>query len=104
MRPFSDGVPNGAFSLVPKANSPTTVALSTPSIALRSRSASAPPSIVHALAVLERPRDRLLDLAVDADAEHDAVDDGGAVGEVLDRREGDLGPQRNRAHHLAPLP
>src|SRR5439155_181557 len=45
MRPFSDGVPNGAFSLVPKANSPMTVAFSTPSIALRSRSASSPPSI-----------------------------------------------------------
>ena len=77
------------------------VAFSTPSIALRSRSASSPPSIFDALAALERPRDRLLHLALEADPEHDAVDDGRPVREVLDRRERDLGPERQRAHHLA---
>src|SRR5436190_10109204 len=56
---------------------------------------------LHAFTVLERPPDRLLYLPLEADAEHDAVNDGGAVREVLDRREGDLGPQRDRAHHLA---
>src|SRR5439155_6342941 len=39
--------------------------------------------------------------ALEADPEHDAVDYGDAVGEVLDRRERDLVPERDRAHHLA---
>ena len=51
-----------------------------------------PPSSVQVIGSLTWPGQ--------ADAEHDAVDDGGAVREVLDRRERDLGPERDRAHHL----
>src|SRR3972149_5957508 len=49
MRPFSDGEPNGAFSLVPKANSPATSTFSTPSMARRRRSAPSPPSLLTPL-------------------------------------------------------
>src|SRR4029079_11694329 len=58
---------------------------------------------LHAAAIFEGPRNRFLYLSFQADAEHDAVDDGLAVGEVLDRGKRDLVPERDRAHHLPAL-
>ncbi len=102
-RPFSDGVPNGATSLTPNANSPITVDVLDALDHL-----AQPPGVVAALdldglAALDRPGDRLGDLARQADPEHHAVDDDVPTVCVLDGRERDLGPQRQRAHHLAAL-
>ena len=49
LRPFSDGSPTGAKSLVPNANSATVSVPGTPVITSSSRRASAPPSMARYL-------------------------------------------------------
>src|SRR5580692_1825956 len=55
------------------------------------------------LAVLYVPGDRVLHVAGNADAEHVAVDDDGAVGLVFHHSEGHLAPERGGSHLLARL-